>query len=77
MKVTVLFFGVLTDVAGTGVKICIDTPDLNTLKIRVFDDYPEMAHYSFRVAVNGVMADENIKLSDGDEVAFLPPFAGG
>jgi sulfur-carrier protein len=77
MKVTVLFFGVLTDVTGSSLKVYQEVKTLEHLKIRVADDFPESVHYSFRLAVNNELADDDIPLKDGDEVAFLPPFAGG
>jgi len=77
MKVTVLFFGVLTEVAGTGTKFYSDVKTLEDLQIRISDDFPEIIHYDFRVSVNNDIADENRELKDGDEIALLPPFAGG
>ena len=77
MKITVLFFGVLTDITGTGTRFYDDVKSLEHLRILIADDYPETVHYSFRMAVNNEIADDNRSLKDGDEVAFLPPFAGG
>ena len=77
MKVAVLFFGVLTEVAGTGTKFYIDVKNLDDLRIRIYDDFPEIAHYNFRVSVNNEITADNPDLKDGDEIALLPPFAGG
>jgi molybdopterin converting factor small subunit len=77
MKVTVLFFGVLTDITGTGTKIYSDVGDMEQLKMRITDDFPQAAHYNFRMSLNNEIAEENMTLKDGDEVACLPPFAGG
>ena len=77
MKVTVLFFRVLTDVTGMSLTVYEGADTLEHLKMRVADDYPETVHYSFRVAVNNEISDVDMPLKDGDEVAFLPPFAGG
>jgi sulfur-carrier protein len=77
MKVTVLFFGVLTEVMGTSLKVYEGVKSLEHLKIRIADDHPETVHYSFRIAVNNELVDGDLPLNDGDEVAFLPPFAGG
>jgi sulfur-carrier protein len=77
MKITVLFFGVLTEVTGSALKVYEEVHSLEHLKIRVTDDYPETLHYSYRIALNNELADGDLPLKDGDEVAFLPPFAGG
>jgi sulfur-carrier protein len=77
MKVTVLFFGVLTEVTGSSLKIYEEVKTLEHLKMRIADDHPETVHYSYRIAVNNELADADMPLKDGDEVAFLPPFAGG
>ena len=77
MTVTVLFFGVLSEVAGTGTKFYDNVKSIEHLKIRISDDYPEMIHYVYRISVNNEFTNEDRKLSDGDEIAFLPPFAGG
>lgn len=77
MTVTVLFFGVLTEVAGTGTKFYDNVKSIEHLKMRISDDYPEMIHYTYRISVNNELTSEDLTLSDGDEIAFLPPFAGG
>jgi molybdopterin synthase sulfur carrier subunit len=77
MKVTVLFFGVLTEVTGSSLKVYEDVKTLEHLKMRISDDHPETVHYSFRISVNNEITDGDLPLKDGDEVAFLPPFAGG
>jgi molybdopterin converting factor small subunit len=77
MKITVLFFGVLSEVAETGTKFYSDVKNVEDLKNRLSDDYPAIVHYSYRVSVNNGITDDNRLLADGDEIALLPPFAGG
>jgi molybdopterin converting factor small subunit len=77
MDIKVLFFGVLTEVTGTAVKHYRDVRSVGELKIRIQDDFPEIFHYNFRVAVNGEITDNDLLLKAVDEVALLPPFAGG
>jgi sulfur-carrier protein len=77
MEVKVLFFGVLAEVTGIPLKHYIDVASLGDLKIRIQDDYPEIVHYNFRVAVNNEITDKNLHLKAGDEIALMPPFAGG
>jgi molybdopterin converting factor small subunit len=77
MKVTVLFFGVLTEVTGTGTRFYSDVRTLGDLKVKIADDYPDIVNYDFRISLNNEIISENPELRDGDEIALLPPFAGG
>lgn len=77
MEVKVLFFGVLSDIAGTNIKTYRDVKSIGDLKLRIQDDFPEVVHYNFRISLNNVLLLNEPELKDGDEVALLPPFAGG
>jgi molybdopterin converting factor small subunit len=77
MDISVLFFGVLAEVTGTSRKHYCDIKSFVDLKYRIEDDFPELVHYNFRIAVNNVIINEDLLLRDGDEVAYMPPFAGG
>lgn len=77
MEVKVLFFGVLAEVCGTSFKHYRDVKSLGDLKLRIFDDFPEIVHYNFRISVNSEITDNDLELKSGDEVALMPPFAGG
>lgn len=77
MEIRVRFFGVLAEVAQTGFRHYRDIISFSDLVHRITDEYPEMSHYDYRVAVNGEIVNEDPALSNMDEVAFMPPFAGG
>jgi sulfur-carrier protein len=77
MEVKVLFFGVLSEVAGYNVKLYNNVNSVGDLRLRIEDDFPEMAHYNFRISVNQQIISGDTLLNDGDEIAYLPPFAGG
>ena len=77
MKVKVLFFGVLSEVAGTGIKVYNDVKSIEHLRQRVYDDFPEISHYKFVMSLNNELVSGDADLKDGDEAAMLPPFAGG
>ena len=77
MDISVLFFGVLFRVTGTSRKHYRDIKSFGDLKHRIWDEFPEIVHYNFRIAVNNKLVNEDPLLSPGDEVAYLPPFAGG
>ena len=76
MALTVLFLGRLQDAAGAGERTVGYRADVATL-IDSFEAELAAALRSekVRVAVNGVLGAT--ALSDGDEVAFLPPVSGG
>jgi molybdopterin synthase sulfur carrier subunit len=77
MEVKILFFGVLAEVTGTNCKQYRGVKSIGDLKLRIQDDFPEVVHYNFRISLNNEIIDNDPKLKDGDEVALMPPFAGG
>ena len=77
MEINVLFFGVLAEVTGTGRKHYHDIKSFGDLTKRIGDDFPEIEHFNFRIAVNNKIVNEDPLLRQDDEVAYLPPFAGG
>jgi molybdopterin synthase sulfur carrier subunit len=77
MDISVLFFGVLAEVTGTNRKHYQDIKSFGDLKQRIGDDFPEIVHYNFRIAVNNKIVNEDPLLRQDDKVAYLPPFAGG
>jgi molybdopterin converting factor subunit 1 len=81
MRVTVRLFARLRDIAGTG-EIARETPAGATLKDVWRDlvaDYPALEPYTRAIsgARNADYVAMDTTLSDGDEVAFLPPVSGG
>jgi molybdopterin converting factor small subunit len=77
MKIKILFFGILSEVAGTSIKFYYDVKSIEHLKQRVTDDFPEIINYHFKISLNNEFINGDSALTNGDEVAFLPPFAGG
>ena len=72
----VLFFGVLADVTGNS-AIEMEASDLDTLKKNLSAKFPMLNQYRFQWAVNKEKAEKNMMLNSNDEIALLPPFAGG
>jgi molybdopterin synthase sulfur carrier subunit len=77
MEVKVLFFGVLAEVTCTNCIHYREVKSIGDLKHRIQDDFPEVVHYNFRISLNNEIINNDPKLKDGDEVALMPPFAGG
>jgi molybdopterin synthase sulfur carrier subunit len=77
MEIRVLFFGVLAEVTQTTFKHYRDIVSFSDLRHRIEDEFPEIVHYDYRIAVNSEIINEEPVLKHLDEVAFMPPFAGG
>jgi sulfur-carrier protein len=77
MQVKVLFFGVLSEVTGTDYRHYLEVKSINDLKHRILDEHPEIEHYNYRISLNNEILNSDSNLNDGDEIAFMPPFAGG
>jgi MoaE-MoaD fusion protein len=81
MRIRVLFFGMLKDLAGQA-DASLTLPEHATIA-DVFDHYqsriPRLRDLrpSLAVSVNQQYAASNFPLKDGDEVALLPPVSGG
>lgn len=77
MKATILFFGQLTDVTGTGTLQVNDITDTASLTHHLHHVYPGLDSRKYVIAVNNDLIQENTILNDNATVALLPPFSGG
>lgn len=77
MKVKILFFGILREVAGKQEMILKDINDSETLQNHLTSLIPSLKDYTFRMSINQEFIDSNCTLKEGDIVAVMPPFAGG
>ena len=81
MQVTVKWFGPLREATGTK-ELGVRLPEgarLGDLSVLLAREYPAFAEMASRLrgAVNHEVAEDGALLAEGDEVAFLPPVAGG
>jgi molybdopterin converting factor subunit 1 len=81
MRVTVRLFARLREIAGAGelTREIAQGATIRSVWRQLAGDYPEFGKYerSISSAVNEDYARMDQVLSDGDEVAFLPPVSGG
>ena len=81
MRVNVRLFARLRDIAGSGdlSREAADGATVADVWRGLVTEFPEMASYqaSISSAVNADYAKMTAAVSDGDEVAFLPPVSGG
>ena len=81
MKVRLLFFAVLRDIAGSDEREL--TVGEGTTALEVWESlrqsYAALAAYAQppMIAINESYATPDAVLRDGDELAFIPPVAGG
>lgn len=77
MKVKVLLFGMLSDKTRNPSVEAEDIQDTDELKRQLEERFPSLIGMQYNLSVNQEIYKENVELYDGDEVALLPPFAGG
>jgi len=77
MNIDVLFFGVLAEVTHTSVRHYSNVNSFGDLRLRIEDEFPQITHYNYRIAVNNEIMNSDPLLNDGDRISFLPPFTGG
>jgi len=81
MKIRLLFFAVLRDIAGRSEDV-IELPDgtrAADVWQRLRDEHAALRDYVQppMIAVNETYVSAEERLRDGDELAFIPPVAGG
>lgn len=79
MKVNVLAFGIAKDIFG-GPSVQMELPDasVNRLKQELEKHYPRLKQIaSYMVAVNNEYAENELTLTEQDEIAIIPPVSGG
>jgi sulfur-carrier protein len=76
-KINLIYFGSVMDITGILAEM-IDSPvTLNELNEMLVSRFPGLSGISYRFSVNRQLTTDNRQLFDGDEIALLPPFAGG
>jgi len=81
VRVKVLYWAQAREAAGVSSEMMLVRPpaDLPTLMEQILELHPKLAglKQSIKLAINGEICGKETKLNDGDEVALLPPVAGG
>lgn len=76
-KIKVIYFGALAEVSGKNEEMLEISGNMGSLLDVLKKEYPGLSDKRFIISVNQEICSETKELSDGDEVALLPPFAGG
>ncbi len=77
MKTKLLLFGMLSEITKTS-SITVDLAmDTNQLRKLLSASFPDFDNTNYVIAINKKVTVGNHAINDGDEIAILPPFAGG
>jgi len=77
MKIKVLLFGVLSEISNSNTFTIENIVDSQSLVLFLEKNYPKIIGKKYKISVNKNIIQENYCFNDNDEVALLPPFAGG
>tara|TARA_R110001632_G_scaffold38339_2_gene96569 strand:+ start:115124 stop:115366 length:243 start_codon:yes stop_codon:yes gene_type:complete len=80
MNLTVLLFGISTDLVGTtSLSFSLSSgSSVLQLKDKLQKQYPQLLQInSYAIAVNESYASDELVLKDNDVVAIIPPVSGG
>jgi molybdopterin converting factor small subunit len=72
----VLLFGYIAEQAGTEV-VEVEAASLEALRMALAAHIPEIGSLSYAIAVDRTIVHDDRPLLGHEEVAVLPPFAGG
>jgi sulfur-carrier protein len=75
--VNLIYFGSVTDVTGIPSEKIESPSTLDELNENLIIRFPGLTSIRYRFSVNRQLVTGNKQLFDGDEIALLPPFAGG
>lgn len=75
-RMEVLLFGMIAEAAGTD-RIELTASSTQELREVLVDRVPDIRGLSYSIAVDRSLVHEDITLSGNEEIAVLPPFAGG
>ncbi len=78
VKINILVFGNIADIINKSEFQLENINNITELKTFLFDKYPDLKEKTFKISVNGEMTNsDTLNLSQNDNIALLPPFAGG
>lgn len=80
MNLNLNYFGMLAEKTATQketLRISNNSLSVEELNHLLFNKYPSLKEMNFKVAVNQTIANPSLLLKENDEIALLPPFAGG
>ncbi len=79
MNVRIHFFGMIGEAVKSSHEV-IDNYEGRTigdLEDHLLNQYPQLNNFTYQIALDRKIANRDVALQSENEVAILPPFAGG
>lgn len=78
MTLSVQYFGMIAECVGAGQnELSFAGSTVIELKTQLESEHPKLKVISYQVAVDQKIATGEQELTENNEIALLPPFAGG
>ncbi len=80
LVITLKYFGMLVEQTHTHtekIELAANKISMNDLELQILTKYPKLSTLTYNIALNQKIVAKEALISNGDEIAFLPPFAGG
>ena len=71
------YFGMIAEAIEKSEEEISSAKDIVALTAELELKYPKLKDLNYKFAVNQSLVADNVPLYDNDEIALLPPFAGG
>lgn len=78
MILNLKYFGMIAEATSKENEVVnFDKSTTNDLIDELVKEYPNIKNLNYKIAVNQSIVADNYELKENDEIAILPPFAGG
>jgi molybdopterin synthase sulfur carrier subunit len=78
MKLTINYFGMIAEAIGSSkAEFEFHGKRVSDLKQELENAFPKLDGMSYQIAVNQKLVSTETVIKEQDEIAVLPPFAGG
>ena len=78
MTLIIKYFGMTAEASGKEEEeLSNHYSSIKELKTDLLNKYPDLEKMNFKIAVNQTIIDGGCDLVGNEEIALLPPFAGG
>ena len=79
MSIKVDYFGLVADLTSCKEEVIAEDGTFTVFSLRSLLEkkYPGLKNINYSVAVNLEMISKDMPINDTDQIALLPPFAGG